>query len=217
MQRFLATLLFLTLLAAVVVIGPTVWVQRQAHGRVLSADEAPQRDVTLVLGAGLSPSGGPSPFLAARLDVAQQLLEAGRTKVIIVSGNRDGAHDEPTAMREYLVAKSVPDDRIVSDFAGYDTYDSCSRARRVFGVDRLLVVSQGYHVPRAVAACRGVGVDAVGVGDWSVEKAHPTAWGNGALREWPANIKAAFDVLVKRDPVLGPPQTTVQDALRSAG
>ncbi|MCE1180524.1 MAG: YdcF family protein [Micrococcales bacterium] len=217
MRRLLITLLVLVVGAAVTVIGPTVWVQSRSHARVLAADEAPARDVALVLGAGLTPSGTPTPFLAARLDVAARLLEEERAKVIVVSGNRDGAHDEPTAMRDYLVAKGVPAERIVSDFAGYDTYDSCSRARRVFGVDRLLVVSQGYHVPRAVAVCRGVGVDAVGVGDWSVREAHPTAWRDGALREWAANIKAALDVLSQRDPVLGPRQTSVQDALRSTG
>ncbi|HRU10590.1 MAG TPA: ElyC/SanA/YdcF family protein, partial [Thermoanaerobaculia bacterium] len=149
---------------------PWLWVLRQSDGHVHRLADAPSADVTLVLGAGLTPSGRPSPYLAARLDVAKALLDAGKTQVILVSGdNRTEDYDEPTAMRDYLVGQGVPAWRIVLDFAGRDTYDSCARAQRIFGVDQLLVVSQGYHVPRAVATCRALGLDAEAVGDWSVE------------------------------------------------
>ena len=87
---------------------PWLWVMRQSDGHVHRLADAPSADVTLVLGAGLTPSGRPSPYLAARLDVAKALLDAGKTQVILVSGdNRTEDYDEPTAMRDYLVGLSL--------------------------------------------------------------------------------------------------------------
>ncbi|WP_245617064.1 SanA/YdcF family protein [Knoellia subterranea] len=87
-------------------------------------------------------------------------------KVLLVSGdNRTHAYDEPTAMRDYLVEHGVPTEAIVLDFAGRDTYDSCQRAHRIFGVDEVTVISQKYHVGRAVALCRAAGMTTTGVGD----------------------------------------------------
>ena len=197
---------------------PWLWVVRQSDGHVHPVAEAPSADVTLVLGAGLTPNGRPSPYLAARLDVAKALLDAGKTQVLLVSGdNRTEDYDEPTAMRDYLVEQGVPAWRVVLDFAGRDTYDSCARAQRIFGVDRLLVVSQGYHVPRAVATCRALGVDAEAVGDWSVQPlSNGATWRWGEFRERGAAWKTAWDLLSHRDPVLGAPESGVRDALNRA-
>jgi vancomycin permeability regulator SanA len=83
--------------------------------------------------------------------VARALYASGKARVILVSGdNRVADHDEPTGMRDWLAEHDVPADAVVRDFAGRDTYDSCTRAKRIFGVDRVLVVSQAYHLPRAV-------------------------------------------------------------------
>lgn len=121
-------------------------------------------------------------------------------------------YDEPTAMRDWLVERGVPASDVVLDFAGRDTYDSCVRAKRIFGVDRLLVVSQGYHLPRAVTTCRAVGLDADGVGDWTAKR-YAGVWESGERREKLAAVKAVIDVMTGRDPVLGEPETSVQDAL----
>jgi len=67
-------------------------------------------------------------------------------------------------MADYLVAHGIPAAKVVRDFAGRDTYDSCARAKRIFGVEHLTVVTQTYHLPRAVATCRALGLDAIGVG-----------------------------------------------------
>ena len=197
----------------VVGIGPWVWTRARSSGHVFRAADAPSAPVALVLGAGLNPDGTPSPYLAGRLDVAAALVDSGRARAVLVSGdNRYSTYDEPTAMQDYLVAKGVPAARVVRDFAGRDTYDSCVRARKVFGVDRLLVVSQGYHLPRAVAICRAVGLDADGVGDWTGER-YRDVWRRGTVREVPASVKAVLDVVTGRDPVLGPAEPGVRDAL----
>ena len=85
-------------------------------------------------------------------------------------------------MRRYLVEAGVPADRVVADHAGFDTYDSCSRAQRVFGVERLTVVTQDYHLPRAVATCRALGLDVVGVGDASFRGTRRGGAGRSATR-----------------------------------
>ncbi len=198
------------------VLVPWTWVLVASVGRVYDAAEvagAPEAPVALVLGAGLH-GGRPSPYLAARLDAAAELYEADKVRVLLVSGdNRTHAYDEPTAMRDYLVAQGVPPEVVVLEFAGRDTYDSCQRAHRIFGVDEVTVVSQRYHVGRAVALCRAAGMTTHGVGDSTMRTRFPRQWWIGWTREKLANLKAVGDVLTGRDPVLGNPEPGVRDAL----
>lgn len=216
-RRWLRRIGVVALVLAAGAAAPWGWVTLQSRGHVHELAQAPSAAVTLVLGAGLNPDGTPSPYLAGRLDIAKSLLDSGRTKVILVSGdNRFAGYDEPTSMRDYLIAKGVRPELVVRDFAGRDTYDSCARAQRIFGVQRLLVVSQAYHVPRAVATCRALGIDADGVGDWTA-MAFRSEWEYGELREKGAAAKAIWDLLTRRDPVLGSPESGVNDALSAAG
>ncbi|WP_422769549.1 SanA/YdcF family protein [Plantactinospora sp. WMMC1484] len=203
------------LLVPVAVVGSGFWVRRSAEEHVYPLAEVPAAPVALVLGAQVYPDGTPSPFLAARLSLARELLGAGKVRAILVSGDHGRwEYDEPGAMRRWLVERGVPDRKVVQDHAGFDTYDSCSRARRVFGVDRAIVVTQSFHIDRAVAVCRRVGVDAVGVGDESVRR-FERAWRWGGFRERFAAVKAVVDVVSGRDPVfLGPAEPGVREALR---
>lgn len=205
-------------LGLVGVLGPWLWVAIASAGRVHDVASAHATPVALVLGAGIEADGRPRPYLAARLDAAKQLYDAGKVRVLLVSGdNRTHAYDEPTAMRDYLVAAGVPSDAVVLDFAGRDTYDSCQRAHRIFGVDEVTVISQSYHVGRAVALCRAAGMTTEAVGDTSVRDRFPRDWRTGWAREKLANIKAVADVISGRDPVLGQQESGVRDALaRSA-
>ncbi|MEV0129235.1 ElyC/SanA/YdcF family protein [Dactylosporangium sp. NPDC050688] len=199
------------------VTGSVLWVSSGAGGHLFTEQTVPQTPVALVLGAQVYADGTPSPFLEARLDLARRLLETGKVKVLLVSGdNMRFEYDEPTAMRAWLLAHGVPDRKIVRDYAGFDTYDSCTRAKRVFGVTRVTVVTQSFHLPRAVTICRRVGLDAAGVGDDSVSR-YATVWRSNARREYGASVKAVYDVMSRRDPVyLGNHETGVEDALRTA-
>ncbi|WP_246053253.1 SanA/YdcF family protein [Actinocorallia herbida] len=196
-----------------IVLSPTVWAHATAHGRITGVAGAPKAEVALVLGAGLTPAGTPTPFLARRLDRAIELVESGKARVLLLSGdNGQTTYDEPTAMRDYLVAHGVSARVIVLDHAGFDTWDSCVRARRIFGVTRALVVSQYFHLTRAVALCRRAGVDAHGVGD-SPPYRMPNLY--GYVREVPATLKAMGDVILRRDPrFLGPREDGVDRALQ---
>ncbi|MDX6741883.1 vancomycin high temperature exclusion protein [Actinocorallia sp. A-T 12471] len=207
-----ARLIAVAVTLVLIVLAPTAWARAYSYGRISGTSGAPNADVALILGAGLTPQGAPTPFLARRLDIGIALLEQGKTKALLLSGdNGTTEYDEPTAMRDYLIAHGVPERVIVLDHAGFDTWDSCVRARKIFGVTRALVVSQYFHLTRAVALCRRAGIDAHGVGD-SPPWPEPNAY--GYAREIPAALKAMGDVILRRDPrFLGPREDGVDRAL----
>jgi vancomycin permeability regulator SanA len=214
--RRLAVLAAAGILAVLLlIVGSVLWVRSGADGHLFTEQTVPAAPVALVLGAQVYADGTPSAFLEARLDLARRLLESGKVKVLLVSGdNMHHDYDEPTAMRAWLMAHGVPERRIVRDYAGFDTYDSCARAKRVFGVTRVTVVTQSYHLARAVMLCRHIGLDAAGVGDDSVSR-FKGPWRSNAQREYPACVKVVYDVASGRDPVyLGQHETGVEDALR---
>lgn len=202
----------LVVLTALVVGLPALGTWLYARPRTFDADTVPRRDVAVVLGASVLPNGTPSGYLQARLDLAAELHAEGRVRAVIVSGNREAGYDEPAAMRRSLVAAGVPSRVIVSDNAGYDTYDSCVRARDTFGVDRLLVVTQSYHLPRTLTTCGLVGVDAIGVGDDTVRN-NPRTWWLGVLRELGANWKMIADVVTRREPTGGDRRAELDEVL----
>ncbi|MEV7232331.1 ElyC/SanA/YdcF family protein [Polymorphospora sp. NPDC051019] len=219
-RRWIVRLVIAVVVAVVLVVPAAVagsgsWISRAARGHVYDLESVPPAPVVLVLGAEVQPDGHPSQFLAARLDLARQLFERGTVRAVLVSGDHgQPEYDEPGAMRRWLVDHGVPDEKVVLDHAGFDTYDSCLRANRIFGVEQVIVVTQSFHIERAVAVCRQVGLDAVGVGDDSVSR-FERAWRWGSFRERFAGVKAVWDVYTRRDPVfLGPRETGVDDALR---
>lgn len=203
-------------IALVLVVGPWTWVRVVAQGHLYTTASAPYREVGLVLGAGLATDGTPSTYLRGRLDDARALYERGAVSVILVSGaNPSPDYSEPDAMEEYLVSTGVPAQDIVADYAGFDTYSSCYRAKHIFGVESVTVLGQSYHIARAVTTCRMVGMNAIGVGN---ERPHGTAtWRWGVLREIGSNVKLVWDLATTRQPTLGAQETSVRDALARHG
>jgi vancomycin permeability regulator SanA len=197
------------LLAPLLVATPLVWFAVSTDGRRTTADRAEARPVALVLGAGRRRDGRPSLLLARRLDIAADLYHRGTVDAVLVSG----ADDEPAAMRTHLLAAGVPDAKIVGDAAGIRTWDSCVRAHEVYGVRSAIVVTQEFHLPRAVALCAAAGIDATGVGDASLQ-ARRIATVYGWLREIPAAVKALGDTLLRPAPQQpGDPTSTLADAV----
>jgi vancomycin permeability regulator SanA len=193
---------------------PATWVRLAGGDRVRSEADVPAEPVAVVFGAGLD-GDRPSPYLAHRLDAAAELYRAGRIQVVLVTGdNSRKDYDEPDAMRAYLTRHGVPGGRIVSDYAGFDTWDSCVRAKKIFGVDRAVLISQGFHIRRAVALCQAAGVRSYGIG---VQDKHDITWYYGGTREVLAAGKAALDAVFHPDPrFLGPKEAGVSKALASA-
>ncbi|MCF3129498.1 SanA/YdcF family protein [Streptomyces olivochromogenes] len=199
--------------ACVLALLPSTWLYVSTADRLRTTADVPRAEVAVVFGAGLW-QGEPSPYLAHRLDAAAKLYRAGRIEVVLVTGdNSREDYDEPDAMRAYLGKHGVPDSRIVSDYAGFDTWDSCVRAKKIFGVDRAVLISQGFHIRRAVALCEAAGVDSYGVG---VDAKHDATWYYGGTREVFAAGKAALDAVFEPDPrFLGRKERGVERALAS--
>lgn len=193
---------------------PSAWVYASTSSYRTVADRVPAAPVAIVMGAGLDGRGRPSPFLAGRLQTAADLYRRGKIRAILVTGdNSRKDYDEPTAMRAYLVKLKIQANRIVLDYAGFDTWDSCVRAKKIFGVDRAIVVTQVFHLPRAVALCRAAGIEAYGVGhDSLLVDRGPTRY--GYFREVFASIKAINAVVFRPRPrFLGPKEPGIGRAL----
>lgn len=163
------------------------------------------RPITLVLGAGVYPDGSPTPYLKNRLDTAASLYRQGKTQKLLLSGDNSTEHyNEPTAMARYAIAIGVPEEALVLDYAGLSTYDSCYRAQAIFGVEKMFVVTQGYHLPRAVMNCRGLGIDTKGV---AAQKNARDFTASYIFREWLSTHKAFFESRVSPEPtILGQPE-----------
>jgi len=147
-------------LATLLVIDVAVRVTLFGH-LYADAASAPSAPVTIVLGAEVYADGRPSPALQSRLDVAIELLEHGKTNLLVMSGGN--GMFEVDAMRAYLVAHDVPEEVVLPDPSGERTRASCEHARDTYRELPILIVSQGDHVARATYICRALGVHADGV------------------------------------------------------
>jgi len=162
----------------------------------------------LVLGASVRPNGEPSPILEARLRMAERLYNEKKVAWILVSGdNRTQYYNEPQAMRRYLIKQGVPPEKIVSDYAGRRTYDSLKRARIVFGMDKMVVVTSEMHLVRALFLARQMGIDAIGVPS-EAKSLGISARAPFLLREYIARHKAQWDAWFPPPGMLGPKETT---------
>lgn len=150
-------------------------------------------DCILVLGAGLKPDGSPSDMLRDRLSFACDLWEEGVSDTVLVSGDRASeSYDEVTAMKNYLLANGVPEEAILEDPMGYSTSESLKRAKDVFGYENVVVVTQRYHLYRALYIAQKLGLDAKGV------NSDPFTYRGQTLRdirEFAARIKDFFKFL----------------------
>jgi len=148
---------------AAFLIASSEYVGRRYAARVVPRAEAPDAPLAVVFGAGLA-GKEPSPLLAERVDAAVALYRAGKVRRILMSGdNSDPFHDETEAIRRRAASQSVPAAALVENPARYSTYKSCLRARDVYGTRRAILVTQRFHLPRALYLANAVGIDAWGV------------------------------------------------------
>ncbi|MFU8875745.1 SanA/YdcF family protein [Micromonospora sp. SL4-19] len=195
--------------------APALWIRATSAGHLYTNGDAPEAPVVIVFGAQLAPGGTqPMPFLKGRLDVAAQLVKDGKARAVLVSGDRGGASgDEIAVMTAYLVAAGVPAEHIVGDPYGLDSYDTCKRAHDVYGVRHALLVSQSLHLPRAVALCRHLGIDANGVAA-RCEGCRTVTLAKNSAREVPAAWKVVYDLVTARPPAVSSvPDPALQQAL----
>ena len=204
-------LLHLISLALLLVLLPRMITGAYIADRVYQEPEAPSERVAIIFGAGLRRDGTPTAMLRDRVLTGAELYFSGKVEKLLMSGdNRFADYNEPESMRQFALSLGVPDDAIVLDYAGRRTYDTCYRAKAIFGVENALLVTQGFHLPRAVFLCNMLGMDTVGV-----ESIHcywngsPFVWD---VREQFATVAAFLDLYVSNPlPVLGDPEPMFVD------
>lgn len=185
--------------------------------RLSPAEQVEPAPVAIVFGAGLRRDGSPSPVLRARVATAVELYFDGKVQTLLMSGdNRFVDYNEPGAMERFALDLGVPPEAIVLDFAGRRTYDTCYRARDIFGVQDAILVTQRFHLPRALLTCNLLSVSAVGVpADRQGGVSRASVYWN--LRELPATLVAFWELFITRPlPVLGEPQPILTSARQSA-
>jgi len=182
------------------------WVEWYYSRHIYAADDLPPERVAIVFGARVYADGRLSSMLRDRVETGVQLYHAGKVQKLLMSGDNSTAeYDEPGAMRAYAISRGVPAADIQPDYAGRRTYDTCYRARSIFQLESAVLVTQDFHLPRALFTCRSLGVQAVGVtADLRPYTRRSLGW--STLREIPATIVALLDVIRRQPaPVLGEP------------
>ena len=197
----LLVLLIGCLAAATLVSSVNLWMILKAKDRIIDVDEleAADYDCILVLGAGVRDNGSPSHMLEDRLLVGIDLYKSGASNTVLMSGDHGRVeYDEVNTMKNYAVSMGVPADRIFLDHAGFSTYDSLYRVKEIFGAEKVVIVTQEYHLYRALAIADSLGIEAIGVpadlrsyyGQFMRE-----------IREVAARTKDFFYIIFKPEPV----------------
>jgi SanA protein len=189
----------LAMLRAAIIIASLVllitlprWILQWRYAHTISSVEAaPPRPTAIVFGAGLRRDGRPTAVLADRVSTAVQLYKDGKAGNLLMSGSANShGHNEAYAMRDFARSLGVPDDDIQIDTAGDRTYLTCQNARDKFNVSSALLVTQDFHLPRALVLCQALGIDASGVSadlrDYRAER----FW---SFRETAATLRALWD------------------------
>ncbi len=207
-KRLFVTLFLLGAIGSITVIAFNLITHATYASRMYAnIDAVPIEDtprVAIVFGAGLTRSGGPTPVLYDRVATAVDLYNRGVVNKLLLTGdNRFIDYNEPEAMRQTALQLGVPDSALVLDYAGRRTYDSCYRAREIFGVSRAILVTQAFHLDRALYLCDALGLDSIGVvADRRDYTASSRTW--WSIRESVATVAAWLDVnVLKPTPVLG--------------
>jgi SanA protein len=166
--------------------------------------EVPTCYTAIVLGAKVYSKGIPSDFLQDRLDVAIDLYKHKKVTRLLLSGDHgQTTYDEVNSMKDYLIDHGIPTEDIFLDHAGFDTYNSMVRALKIFQIKEAIIVTQEFHLPRAVYIARSKGLEAYGV---AADKRRYATLDNLRFRELLAKVKAFAEVSLNRQPrYLGPP------------
>jgi SanA protein len=193
----------LGVLLALAVAFANVYVLSQGGGSTSEIAEVPRTEVAIVPGALVEPDGDMSAMLAARVEQASRLWHAGKVEKILVSGDHGAwRYDEPDTMREALVRDGVAPEDVFEDHAGFDTWATMVRARQIFGADDAVVITQGFHMPRALYLAHEAGINATGL------TADLQPWGfqgrKSSIREVLSRVKAVVDVTLDTPAMAGP-------------
>jgi SanA protein len=179
--------------------------------------KVPHAQAALVLGAQVMPNGAPSSMLSDRIDAAAELYEAGKVDKLLLSGDHSRVtYDEVGTMKRILLARGIPAEDIFTDHAGFDTWDSAQRARRIFDVRSAVVVTQNFHMARALYDARRAGLTVTGYA--ADRRDYGRVLRRLQVREAAARVKALGDAITGAGPhFLGPEIPITGDGRQSWG
>ena len=196
-KRITATVLSVILLVGIAVAGINIYMVSSVDEYILTMDEVGEYDFdcVMVMGAGIWGTQ-PSPMLQERLDFGNEVYFTGCTERILMTGDHAREeYDEVNIMKDCAIEAGVPADNVFMDHAGLSTYESMYRARDVFQVKKMVIVTQKYHLYRAVYDARKLGIDAYGV---AADKMQYGFYNN--MREWLARVKDFIYCIVQPEP-----------------
>lgn len=164
LKKILIILSILNILGICFIFGINAYVKKSVNENIIEISNIKENyDAILVLGAGLK-NGKPSPVLKDRLDTAYEAYIKGASSKIIVSGDHGRKnYDEVNVMKDYLISKGVPSDNIFMDHAGFSTYDTIYRAKEIFLCDKVLIITQEFHIFRSLYIAKKLDLEAEGV------------------------------------------------------
>lgn len=197
-------ILFVGTAGIIGLILPRLFTVLHAWNKVYQPNDVPAERVAIIFGAGLRRDGTPTAVLRDRVETGAALYFNGKAEKLLMSGdNQFIEYNEPEAMRQYAITLGVPDEAIVLDYAGRRTYDTCYRAKAIFAVESTILVTQKFHLPRALFLCNALGIKAVGVeaNNLNYRRSSLMFWN---IREQFATFTAFLDVYVDKPlPILG--------------
>lgn len=207
MKKFIRLLLILACVSFFLLGLSRVGLILTTQSKIFDLNSIPSAQVALVPGAGITADGRPTLALRDRLDGAIDLYFAGKVQKILVSGDNSSIHyNEPGVMANYAVEQGVPEADVVIDYAGRRTYDTCYRAKEIFGLNSVIITTQNYHLPRMIFLCNQFGLKASGLAVKQSDylRSRYIFWN---FREVFASVAAYLDVfLLKPEPILGKPE-----------
>ncbi len=207
LKFILSLVIYITIFTIVVPFNMLRVLDRYYNNLIYSSvEKIPETRVAIVFGAGLTNFGNdPSSVLEDRINSAIELYKAGKVKKIIMSGdNRVSNYNEPQVMMDYAQKNGVSIFDLQGDFAGRRTYDTCYRAKYIFGVEKAILITQDFHLTRALYTCNSLGIEAIG---YKADKNEYVDINRFTMRDLLATLLAYWEIYVNppQDVVLGEP------------
>ena len=198
MKKYLKIALYLAIVGLVVIVSVNYYVKSSTKKNIYySIKKFPKNDVGIIFGAGIN-GDQPSKYLKDRLDAGIALYKANRINKILLSGdNGRDEYDELTVMKNYCYKHGVDTTKIFIDYAGFDTYSTMYRAKHIFNIKKAILISQEYHLNRAIYIGQKLGIKSVG---YSANNGEYLGYKYVTFREYGSIFKSFFDVLRNREP-----------------
>lgn len=197
-QKHFKKLFYLSLIGLVLVFGINFYVKSKTHFLIFySENKIPKNKVGIIFGAGIN-GDKPSKYLKDRLDAGIKLFKAKKINKILLSGdNGSDAHDELTVMKIYCFKNGIDTTKIYIDYAGFDTYSTMFRAKNIFKIDKAILITQEYHLNRAIYIGNNLGIESIG---FSANQGEYRNYNYVRFREYFSICKSVIDVIRNREP-----------------